>query len=100
MFQIRTAAFREFIRLMIPRMISHPIEPLTFTYFTVLASSLGVGSVSSVNFAADYQVVPVSLIGVSFSLAVFPTLSVAYADGDRADVRLAPAPEHRSSSAA
>jgi putative peptidoglycan lipid II flippase len=81
---IRTPAFREFIRLMIPRMLSHPIEPLTFTYFTILASTLAVGSVSAVNFAADYQVVPVSLIGVSFSLAVFPVLSVAFADADRA----------------
>ena len=81
--RVRTPAFREFFRLMIPRMISHPIEPLMFTYFTVLASTLAVGSVSAVNFAADYQVVPVSLIGVSFSLAVFPTLSAAFADRDR-----------------
>jgi putative peptidoglycan lipid II flippase len=83
MLQVRTAAFREFIRLMIPRMVSHPIEPLTFAYFTLLAASLGVGSVSSINFAADYQVVPVSLIGVSFSLAIFPALSAAYAEGER-----------------
>jgi putative peptidoglycan lipid II flippase len=83
MLQVHTAAFREFIRLMIPRMVSHPIEPLTFTYFTLLAASLGVGSVSSINFAADYQVVPVSLIGISFSLAIFPALSAAYADGER-----------------
>jgi putative peptidoglycan lipid II flippase len=83
MLQVRTAAFREFIRLMIPRMISHPIEPIMFTYFTVLAASIAVGGVSSINFAADYQVVPVSLIGISFSLAVFPTLSAAYADRDR-----------------
>ena len=83
MLRIHTDAFREFIRLMIPRMLSHPIEPLTFAYFTVLAASLGVGSVSSVNFAADYQVVPVSLIGVSFSLAIFPVLSSAYAEGQR-----------------
>ena len=87
MLQVRTAAFREFIRLMIPRMISHPIEPLTFTYFTLLAASLGVGSVSAINFAADYQVVPVSLIGVSFSLAIFPALSAAYADGERGTFR-------------
>jgi putative peptidoglycan lipid II flippase len=79
----RTSSFREFIRLMIPRMLSHPIEPLTFTYFTILASSMAVGSVSAVSFAADYQVVPVSLIGVSFSLAVFPVLSGAFADADR-----------------
>jgi len=83
-FGFRTPPFREFFRLMIPRMISHPIEPLLFTYFTILASTFAVGSVSAVNFAADYQVVPVSLVGVSFSLAVFPLLSAAYADADRA----------------
>jgi len=81
---VRTRSFREFIRLMIPRMLSHPIEPLTFTYFTILASTMAVGSVSAVNFAADYQVVPVSLIGVAFSLAVFPVLSTAFADADGA----------------
>ena len=86
-FGFRTPAFREFIRLMLPRMISHPIEPLTFTFFTALATTIAVGGVSTVNFALDYQVVPVSLIGISFSLAVFPTLSTAYADDDRVAFR-------------
>jgi putative peptidoglycan lipid II flippase len=86
-FQIRTPAFREFIRLMLPRMASLPIDPLTATYFTILASGLGAGSVSSFNFASDYQVLPVSLIGVSFSLAVFPTLSAAFADRDGPEFR-------------
>jgi putative peptidoglycan lipid II flippase len=81
-FAFRTPAFREFFRLMLPRMASVPIEPLIFTYFTVVAAGLGVGSVSSLNFGLDYQVLPVSLIGVSFSLAVFPVLSAAYADRD------------------
>ena len=85
--RFRTPAFREFIRLMLPRMISHPIEPAIFTFFTALASTIVVGGVSTVNFALDYQVVPVSLIGIAFSLAVFPTLSTAYADGDRAAFR-------------
>jgi putative peptidoglycan lipid II flippase len=85
--RIRTPAFREFIRLMLPRMVSHPIDPLMLTFFTNLASSLGVGAVSAFNFASDYQVVPVSLIGVSFSLAVFPTLAAAYAAGDGATFR-------------
>ena len=80
--RIQTPAFREFVRLMIPRMISHPIEPAIFTYFTALASTIAVGGVTAVNFALDYQVVPVSLIGIAFSLAVFPTLSAAYADRD------------------
>jgi putative peptidoglycan lipid II flippase len=81
-FGVRTAAFREFLRLMVPRMFSVAIEPLTITYFTRVAAGLGVGAVSSLNFGLDYQVLPVSLIGVSFSLAVFPVLSTAFADGD------------------
>jgi putative peptidoglycan lipid II flippase len=85
--RVRTPAFREFVRLMIPRMISHPIEPAIVTYFTALASTIAVGGVTAVNFALDYQVVPVSLIGIAFSLAVFPTLSAAYADRDASTFR-------------
>jgi putative peptidoglycan lipid II flippase len=81
-FAVRTPAFREFLRLMLPRMVSLPIDPITVTYFTVLATALGAGSVTAFNFASDYQVLPVSLIGISFSLAVFPTLSAAFAAGD------------------
>lgn len=86
-FAVHTPAFREFLRLMVPRMISHPIEPITLTYFTILATTLGPGAVSSFNFASDYQVLPVSLIGVAFSLAVFPALSSAFAEGDVATYR-------------
>ena len=38
---------------------------------------------SSISFARNFQSVPVSLIGVAFSLAVFPTLSAAAGIGDR-----------------
>jgi putative peptidoglycan lipid II flippase len=78
-----TRAFREFLRLMIPRMLSHPIEPITFLFYTAVATTLGAGSVSAVSFARNFQSVAVSLIGVAFSLAVFPTLSNAWAAGDR-----------------
>jgi putative peptidoglycan lipid II flippase len=81
--RIRTAAFREFVRLMLPRMLSYPIDPILLTYFGVLALSFGTGSASALSFADDYRVVPVILIGQQFSLAVFPALSAAYADGDR-----------------
>ena len=85
--RFRTPAFGEFLRLMLPRMVSHPIEPAIFAYFTSLASTIVVGGITTVNFALDYQVVPVSLIGIAFSLAVFPTLSMAFADGDRSGFR-------------
>ncbi len=80
---VRTAAIREFFLLMLPKTGSSPIEPLTFLFFTNIASSLVVGSVTSVSLARNFQSVPVSLIGVAFSLAVFPAMSAAYAAGDR-----------------
>ena len=79
---VGTPAFREFIRLMLPRMVSHPIDPLTVAFFTRLATGIGVGALTSYNYAADYQVVPVSLIGSAFSLAVFPSLAAAWNEGD------------------
>jgi putative peptidoglycan lipid II flippase len=87
-FAVRTPAFVEFIRLMLPRMASHPVELLMLTWFTVLATQIGAGSVSSLNFALDYQVVPILLVAAPFSLAIFPTLSAAFADRDRAAFRV------------
>ena len=40
---LRMPALREFVRLMVPKMVSHPIEPLTFLFFTSVASTLGGG---------------------------------------------------------
>lgn len=78
-----TPAIREFVRLMVPKMVSHPVEPMTFLFFTAVASSLAAGSVTAVSFARNFQSVPVSLVGVAFALAVFPALSTAHATGDR-----------------
>lgn len=76
-------SLREFARLMAPKMVSHPVEPMTFLFFTNIASGLAAGSVTVVSYARNFQSVPVSLIGVAFSLAVFPALSTAHARGDR-----------------
>jgi len=80
---LRMPALHEFIKLMIPKMLSHPVEPLTFLFFTRVATTLAAGSVSSVSFARNFQSVPVALIGVSIALAAFPGLSAAWASGDR-----------------
>jgi putative peptidoglycan lipid II flippase len=84
---LRVRGVRDFLVLMAPKMLSHPVEPLTFLYFTSLASRFDVGSVSSVSFARNFQSVPVSLVGASFAIAAFPLLSVAAATGDRATFR-------------
>jgi len=74
----RTAEFREFFRLMLPRMLSYPLDPIIVSYLTVLAAGLGTGTVSALSFVLDYQFVPVQVIAISFSLAAFPVLSAAW----------------------
>ena len=81
--EIRSATFVEYVKLSIPKAVSQPIEPLVFAYFTAVATTFVAGSVSSVSFARNFQSVPVSLIGIAFSVAAFPVLSAAYAAGDR-----------------
>lgn len=67
--------YRKFLRLMTPKMIQQPLEELTFLGFTVIASTLTAGAIVAMNFARNFQVMPVNTIGVTFSLAIFPTLS-------------------------
>jgi putative peptidoglycan lipid II flippase len=81
--RIRDRPFVDYVRLSIPKSLSQPIEPLTFAYFTSVASTLAAGSVSAVSFARNFQSVPVSLIGIAFAVAAFPIMSRAAAAGDR-----------------
>ncbi len=80
---LRTAAIREFFRLLLPKAAGGPLDPLMFIFFTSLASTMAAGSVTVVDQARNFQSLPVSLIGVTFALAAFPTLAVRYAAHDR-----------------
>ena len=76
-------AVGEFVRLMLPKMVSQPIEPVTFLIFTSVASTIATGAVTAVSFARNFQSLPVSLIGIAFSVAAFPALATAWAEADR-----------------
>lgn len=75
--------FRQILKLMLPRMAGQPIEQLTFLMFTNMASVLAAGSIAILNFARNFQSVPVALFGISFSTAVFASLSRKAAVHDR-----------------
>lgn len=71
---------RRTLRMMGPKMIGHPVESLTFTIFISLASQLGIGSITVLSFARNFQSVPVSVIGIAMATAAFPLLSQAALD--------------------
>lgn len=75
--------FKSTLKLMLPKMVGHPVELVTFWVFTSLASWLAVGSIATLNFARNFQSVPVSIIGIAMATAVFPSLSEAALSGKR-----------------
>lgn len=73
--EIKDRNFSKVVKLMIPKMVGHPVEQFTFLAFTRVATLLAAGSVTAVSFARNFQSVPVSLFGIAFSVAIFPILS-------------------------
>jgi putative peptidoglycan lipid II flippase len=72
----------EVIRLSIPRTITLSAQQIVLLVLIAVASFFAVGSVSSFTFAWNLQAVPLALIGVSYSVAAFPTLTRLYGKGD------------------
>lgn len=71
--------FDYFVKLigshMIPRLLALAAQQIMFIAATILASTLPSGSIAIFNFANNLQYFPVGIIGISFAMAAFPTLS-------------------------
>lgn len=61
--------------LMTPRTLGLAASQINLVVITTLASTLAVGSITVFNFANNLQYFPIGIIGLSFSIAAFPTLA-------------------------
>lgn len=66
---------RELFVLMGPRVLGLAVSQLNLIVMTAIASLLAVGSITIFNFANNIQYVPIGIVGISFAIAAFPTLS-------------------------
>jgi putative peptidoglycan lipid II flippase len=66
----------------LPRTLTLSANQIASFVLVSLASLMAVGSISIFNFAFNLQSVPLTLIGASYSAAVFPTLSKLLFKGD------------------
>ncbi len=64
-----------------PRTLTLSSNQLVIIFLVALASYLGKGAISVFNFALNLQSVPLSIVGISYSVAAFPTLSKHFARG-------------------
>ncbi|EKE10873.1 MAG: integral membrane protein MviN [uncultured bacterium] len=72
---LKNSEVREVLRLMVPRTLGVAVTQINLVVVTMFASTLAVGSLAVFNFAQNLQSVPLGLFGISFAIAVFPTLS-------------------------
>ncbi len=70
------------LHLMIPRVFGGASNQISLIFITMFASGLASGSLVVFTFAQNIQSVILGLVGTSFALAVFPSLSIKYAKGD------------------
>lgn len=68
--------------LSIPRTIALTSSQIVQLVFVSLAATMAVGSISIFNLAYNLQAVPLAIIGVSYSLAAFPTLAHFFSKGE------------------
>lgn len=80
-------AVRRVAVLMGPRVLDLGVFHLTLLATTNLASRLGAGSVSALEWGWDAMQLPETIIGTAFGLVAFPTLADLAARGDLAGLR-------------
>jgi len=74
---------REVFMLSIPRTLTLSASMIELVVLTALAATLTVGSISILSLSFNIQSVPLGIVGVSYALAAFPTLSAHFANGER-----------------
>jgi len=78
---------REVGRLMAPRVLGTAIAQLNFVVNNSLASGLGEGAVSAINFAWLLMLLPQGVFAQAVGTAAFPTFAAQAARGERAEMR-------------
>ncbi len=74
-FNFRDRALIEMIKLTGPRVLGLAVAQINVVVTTILASFLVTGSTTIFNFAYNISYLPIGIIGVSYAVAIFPSLA-------------------------
>jgi putative peptidoglycan lipid II flippase len=74
-------SIKKVLLLSLPRTLTLAFSSISLVALTSLASRMTSGSIAVFNLSWNIQSVPLAIIGVSYSLAAFPTLSRYFAKG-------------------
>lgn len=74
--------FLKVIYVSLPRTLSLALNQLVLLALVAIAATMHEGSISIFNFAFNLNGVPLALIGASYSVAAFPTLTRLFTEGE------------------
>lgn len=81
--KIKHPGFKKIIKLMIPKSLSLIAWQVNLYIFAVVGMRMAEGGLASFNFARNIQSFAVSLFGIAFATAVFPSLNAAISQNNR-----------------
>lgn len=85
-FAWRHVGLKRLLTLATPRSLTVIFGQVNLLVVTAVSSMLAVGSISVYNLAGDFSQALTRLVGVSFSAAIFPTMALAFARRDKAEI--------------
>jgi putative peptidoglycan lipid II flippase len=80
---IHYPTIRRVIAISLPRTLTLATSQLSIVVLVSLASFMKAGSIAVFNFSYNLQSVPLAIVGVSYSVAAFPTLTKLFARGEK-----------------
>jgi len=81
-FKINWSEIRKVVALSLPRTLGLSIHQISLIVLASLASVMAVGSIAIFNLSFNLQSVPLAIIGVSYSVAAFPTLAKLFSENN------------------
>lgn len=77
-FRISFSEIKKVVVLSFPRTLGLTLNQLVILGITALASFLAAGSIAVFNLALNLETIPLGIIGLSYSVAAFPSLAKSY----------------------
>jgi len=76
-------ALKRIFKLMVPRVFGVAAQQINLIVITAIASTITSGSIAIFSISNNFQSLPVGIIGASFAVAIFPTLSRFFAENQK-----------------
>jgi putative peptidoglycan lipid II flippase len=76
-------ALKRIFKLMVPRVFGVAAQQINLIVITAIASTVTAGSIAIFSISNNFQSLPVGIIGASFAVVIFPTLSRFFAENQK-----------------